>query len=184
MHLQFTWVGAARAHINVTIFTQFAQNCKPACIVWLYYVCSYTVALSPGIISSFAVLHTEKLAFQCVTLLSREEGLQGDKAMNLAVRYGTWFLDNFFFCLVCWFLEKKKGWISLKSHEFIKTALGHTACRVLAKCGHASSPHQLKWGQLLILPVCHTRDLDCCCLYTTEYHDWSSLSMHGGHMLN
>ena len=37
---------------------------EPACI---YYTCSYTVAISPGIILSFAVLHTEKLAFQCAT---------------------------------------------------------------------------------------------------------------------
>ena len=43
---------------------------EPACIVWLYYAYSYTVALSPGTIPSFAVLHTEKLAFQCATLLS------------------------------------------------------------------------------------------------------------------
>ena len=48
------------------------------------YVCSYSVALSPGPILSFAVLHTEKLvlhtekqatekqAFQCATLQSWE----------------------------------------------------------------------------------------------------------------
>ena len=40
------------------------------CIVWLYYACSYTVALSSGLIPSFAVLHIEKLAFQCATLLN------------------------------------------------------------------------------------------------------------------
>ena len=48
------------AHINVTTFTRSAQK-VPACIVWLYYACSYTVAFSPSVInSSFAVLHTEK----------------------------------------------------------------------------------------------------------------------------
>ena len=39
------------------------------------------VALYLGTIPSFAVLHTEKLAFQCATLLSWE----WDRAMNLAV---------------------------------------------------------------------------------------------------
>ena len=48
------------------------QYREPACIVWLYYACSYTVAISPGTIPSFAVLHTEKLAFQYATLLSWE----------------------------------------------------------------------------------------------------------------
>ena len=33
------------------------------------------VALSPGTIHSFVVLHNEKLAFQCATLLSWEQGL-------------------------------------------------------------------------------------------------------------
>ena len=36
----------------------------------LYYACSYTVAIFPGPIYSFAVLYTENLAFQCVTLQS------------------------------------------------------------------------------------------------------------------
>ena len=62
-HVLHEWVWP-RAHMNVTIFTQFAQNCNVGslvgCIVWLYYV---HVALSPGAILSFAVLHTEKLAF-------------------------------------------------------------------------------------------------------------------------
>ena len=35
------------------------------------------------------MLHTEKLAFQCATLLSWEEGLQGGKAMNPAVLCGS-----------------------------------------------------------------------------------------------
>ena len=66
------------------------------CIVWLYYVRSYTVgALSAGIIPSFAVLHTEKLAFQCATLLNWESGL----AMNLAVVCGDF--RAIFFYLVC-----------------------------------------------------------------------------------
>ena len=39
-------------------------------IVWLYYASSYTIALSSGTIPSFAVLHIEKLAFQCAILLS------------------------------------------------------------------------------------------------------------------
>ena len=43
------------------------------------------VALSPGAIPRFAELHTEKLAFQCVALLSWEEGPQ---AMNLGVLCG------------------------------------------------------------------------------------------------
>ena len=34
-----------------------------ACIAWLY-----TVALSPGLILSFAVLHIENFVFQCATL--------------------------------------------------------------------------------------------------------------------
>ena len=34
----------------------------------LHYACSYTVAIFPGPIHSFAVLYTEKLAFQCDTL--------------------------------------------------------------------------------------------------------------------
>ena len=75
----------------------------PACTMWLYYACSYTVAISSGRIPSLAnhvprpshvfqcfhmkhwkaweglatrlslaVLYTEKLAFQCTTLLSWE----------------------------------------------------------------------------------------------------------------
>ena len=59
-------------HTRVTTFTRFAQNCVSACIVCLYYACSYTVAFSPGVIPSFVLLHTEKLAFQCTTLLSWE----------------------------------------------------------------------------------------------------------------
>ena len=77
---------------------------EPGCIVWLYNACSYTVALSPGTIPSFAVLHTEKLAFQCATLLSWEQG----QAMNLAVLWGDFRTIFFFFCLLCWSLEKKK----------------------------------------------------------------------------
>ena len=33
-------------------------------ILWPYYACSYTVAIFPGPIHSFAVIYTEKLAFQ------------------------------------------------------------------------------------------------------------------------
>ena len=47
-----------------------------------------TLVVSQGIIPSFAVLHTEKLAFQYATLLSWECGLQGDKAMNLPILCG------------------------------------------------------------------------------------------------
>ena len=36
----------------------------------LYYACSYTVAIFLGPIYSFAVLYTENLAFECVTLQS------------------------------------------------------------------------------------------------------------------
>ena len=64
---------------------------EPACIVWLYNACSYTVATSPGIILSFAVLHTEKLAFQCATLVSWEEGLEGDNVTVLCGDFWTFF---------------------------------------------------------------------------------------------
>ena len=55
-------------HINVTTFTRFVQNCNniiggSACIVWVYYACSYTVSLSQAIIPSFAMLHTKSLLF-------------------------------------------------------------------------------------------------------------------------
>ena len=50
---------------------------------------NYPVALSSGIIPSFAVLHTEKLEI---------EPAEGDRAM-------MYFSDNFFFCLVCQSLE-------------------------------------------------------------------------------
>ena len=36
----------------------------------LYYAYSYTVTIFPGPVYSFAVLYTEKLVFQCVTLQS------------------------------------------------------------------------------------------------------------------
>ena len=52
---------------NVTTFTWFAQIYGIGSLLVLYgsdYACSYTVALFPGIIPNFAVLHTEKLAFQ------------------------------------------------------------------------------------------------------------------------
>ena len=39
----------------------------PACIVWLYYACSYTVGISSGRIPSFAVLHTEDCFSVCST---------------------------------------------------------------------------------------------------------------------
>ena len=32
-------------------------------IMWLYYACSYIAALSPGLILSLAVVHTEKHSF-------------------------------------------------------------------------------------------------------------------------
>ena len=57
------------AHMNVTTSTQFAQNCNIGSLVVLYDSTVH-VALYPGTIPCFAVLHTEKLAFQCVTLLS------------------------------------------------------------------------------------------------------------------
>ena len=74
-HALREWVWP-HSHIYLTTFTRFAQNWNrvPACIVWLFYACSYTVALSPGIIPIFAVLHTEKLAFQWATLLSWVRG--------------------------------------------------------------------------------------------------------------
>ena len=68
---------------------------EPACIVWLYYACNYTVGISPSIIPSFAVLH-EKLAFQYAALLSWEDGLQGDKAMNVAVLCGDFWITFIF----------------------------------------------------------------------------------------
>ena len=49
------------------------------------------VALSPGVIHSLVVLHTEKLAFQCATLLIGS----GDEAMNLALLCGDFW--TFFF---------------------------------------------------------------------------------------
>ena len=55
-----TWAGVA--------FTLFAQNCIIGSALALY--CSIMHCSL-----SFAVLHTEKLAFQCATLLSWEEGL-------------------------------------------------------------------------------------------------------------
>ena len=75
IHLQMFHGNAPRprAHINVTTITRFAQIALwvPACIVH-YVVLSgqflYTVAIFPGSTHGFAVLSTEKLAFQCVTL--------------------------------------------------------------------------------------------------------------------
>ena len=58
----------------------------------------YTVTLSPGIIPSLAVLHTEKLAFQCATLLGPAEG---DKAMNLAALYVTGFAKTRHIARMC-----------------------------------------------------------------------------------
>ena len=75
---------------NVTTFTWFSQIYNIGSLLALYgsdYACSYTVALFPGIIPNFVVLSTEKLAFQCATLLSRERGL-GIQIMNLAVLCG------------------------------------------------------------------------------------------------
>ena len=57
---------------------------EPPCIVWLYYTCSYTVALSPSIIPSFAVLHTEKFSV-CNT--AKLEIVLGD-ILNLAALHG------------------------------------------------------------------------------------------------
>ena len=54
------------AHMNVTTF---AQNCNVGSLVVLYGSTVH-VALYPGTIPSFAVLHTEKLAIQCATKLS------------------------------------------------------------------------------------------------------------------
>ena len=44
-------------------------------IVWLYYACSYTVALSPGMIPSFAVksLLFSVLSFFCLVCRSLEK---------------------------------------------------------------------------------------------------------------
>ena len=69
--------------MNVTTFTQFAQNCNIGSLVALYGSAMH-VALSPGTVLSFAVLHTKKLAFQCAML-----GIgSADKAMNLPVLCG------------------------------------------------------------------------------------------------
>ena len=98
MHLQCYMLWARLCiYINVTTFTRFAQNSYLGGLLAFHYACSNTLALSPGIIPSFAVLHTEKLAFQYATLLSWEEGLQGDKAMNLAILCGDFW--TFFFLL-------------------------------------------------------------------------------------
>ena len=40
----------------------------------LYYARSYTVAIFPGPIYSFAVLYTENLAFQCVSYTAKLAG--------------------------------------------------------------------------------------------------------------
>ena len=84
-----------RAHMNVTTFTRSAQNCYRGCLLVLWG----PVALSPGIVRSFAVLHTEMLAFQ--------EPKLDDKAMNVAVLCGD-FLTIFFFLLGLWVLSRKK----------------------------------------------------------------------------
>ena len=77
------------------------DNLYPICSKLQYRKPGMHVALSPGIILSFAVLNTEKLAFQCATLL-------WVKAMNLAVLCGDF--RTIFFCLVCRSLEKKGMW--------------------------------------------------------------------------
>ncbi len=50
--------------MNVTTITMFVTLCGP------YYACGYTGDIFQGPIYSFAVLYTENLAFQCVTLQS------------------------------------------------------------------------------------------------------------------
>ena len=49
----------------VTTFTGFAQNCNIGSLLALYGSTMYvvTLALSPGVIPSFAVLHTRKACF-------------------------------------------------------------------------------------------------------------------------
>ena len=56
-------------------------------------------------VSAHVLREWARLAFQCTTLLSWEWGLQGDKAMNLAIPCGD--LRTISFCLVYWFHEKK-----------------------------------------------------------------------------
>ena len=64
--------------------------------LWLYPVCSYTVALSPVIITSLAVLHTEKLVFQCAKLGIGPAGLGRQGYMNLALLCGDFRTIIFF----------------------------------------------------------------------------------------
>ena len=71
-----------RAHTYMMTFCLISSNLQcsvhvPSCIVWLDYVCSYTVALSIGTIPSFAVLHTEKLAAE-LTLVESRNAILGD----------------------------------------------------------------------------------------------------------
>ena len=63
-----------------------AQNCNTGRLVTLY---GSTMHLTiPRRNSSFAALHTEKLAFQCATLLSWEQSLAIRLLVNLAVLCG------------------------------------------------------------------------------------------------
>ena len=61
---------------------------------------------------SFALLHTEKLAFQCATLLCWEEGL----GISLCGDFWT-------ICLVCRSLEKRKIIIKLSLITFFSISL-------------------------------------------------------------
>ena len=96
-----------RIHINVTIFTRFAQNCNNIGSLVAFYG-STTHVLYPQAQLSFAVLHT------CFSVCNTAKlGIgPGNKAMNLAVLYYGDFRTSFFSRLVCRFLKKIKkfGW--------------------------------------------------------------------------
>ena len=99
---QAMWVGMAMCTYkrdNVYPISSIVQYREPGCIMWLYYACNYTVAISPGLIPSFAVLQTEKQVFQCAALQSWAEGQGYKSSCDYVVISG--------FCLVCWSLEKK-----------------------------------------------------------------------------
>ena len=65
-HVLHEWMWPCE-YMNATTFTRFAKNCNIGRLVALYSSAMH-VALSTGAIPSFAVLHTEKLAFQCAKL--------------------------------------------------------------------------------------------------------------------
>ena len=80
----------------------------------LYGSTMHVATLQPYPQASFLALQccTLKACFQCTTLLIGH-GMQGDKAMNLAVLCGdfrTIFVFCFFFCSMCRSLREKKKW--------------------------------------------------------------------------